>query len=75
MNEYFQGFDAFEGNAKELKEKYFEMANYMLLSPFIANLRYHAFLNDFPVRVFPYMQFYVGKAMQENPSLSLRYRH
>ncbi len=62
MNEYFQGFDAFEGNAKELKEKYFEMANYMLLSPFIANLRYHAFLNDFPVRVFPLYAILCGKS-------------
>ena len=34
----------------------------MLLSPFIANLRYHAFLNDFPVRVFPLYAILCGKS-------------
>lgn len=50
---YFRGFESFEGDTEQLKRKYFEIANYMLLSPFIAKLRYHAYLNDFPTRLFP----------------------
>lgn len=51
--EYFDGFDQFEGDSFKLKKQYFKMMNYMLLSPFIANLRYKAFLTDYPTRLFP----------------------
>lgn len=60
--EYFQGFEQFEGDITQLKKQYFNMLNYMLLSPFVAKLRYHAHLTDFPTRLFPLYSVLCGKS-------------
>lgn len=60
--EYFNGFDQFEGDILQLKAQYFKIFNYMFLSPFIAFLRYHAYKNDFPPRIFPLYAVLCGKS-------------
>ena len=53
FNNYFAGFDEFIGNIEQTKSNYYRMMNYMLLSPFIARLRYTAYQYDFPLTAFP----------------------
>lgn len=50
---YLDGFNDFVGNTKSLKYKYFTVANYMFLSPFIACLRYESYIHNYPERLFP----------------------
>lgn len=50
---YFLGFDEFIGNTEQMKRNYFNIMNYLFLSPFIACLRYEANKNDFPIHLFP----------------------
>jgi len=53
IEEYFGGFDCFIGDTEQMKSKYFLLFNYLLLSPFIAKLRYEAYKNDFSTTLFP----------------------
>ncbi len=53
IGEYFAGFDDFIGNVEKEKSKYFRLLNYMLLSPFIAQLRQEAYKTDFSIHSFP----------------------
>lgn len=54
LNNYFSGFDMFIGNYEQLKVIYFQLLNYMFLSPFIARLRYQASLTNFSLTLFPF---------------------
>ena len=53
INEYFEGFGDFIGKTDQAKKVYFQLMNYMFLSPFIARLRYEAYKNDFSTTLFP----------------------
>ena len=51
--EYMKGFDGFIGNTDILKQRYFNVANYMFVSPFISMLRYKAYKVGDTERFFP----------------------
>lgn len=49
-----EGEPMFIGNYDQLKVIYFQLLNYMFLSPFIARLRYQASLTNFSLTLFPF---------------------
>lgn len=59
---YFEGYDNFFGDKDKLKEKYYSMTNFMFISPFIATLRYKAYMYNYPERVFPIYGILNGKS-------------
>ena len=42
IDTFFSGYDIFIGDSQQAKCTYFKVLNYMLLSPFMATLRYTA---------------------------------
>lgn len=57
---YIKGFEAFTGNASDLKEKAWKMLVHMFASPFFATLRYEGARYEFSTRRFPMYALYYG---------------
>lgn len=57
--QYFKGFDCFNNDVGNLKEKAWKVLVHMFASPFFARLRYEGYKADIPYRMFPiYLLFY-----------------
>lgn len=57
--QYFNGFNCFNNDVKDLKIKAWKIMVHMFASPFFARLRYEGYLADIPYRMFPiYLLFY-----------------
>ena len=61
IDAYFAGYDSFIGDSPSAKLTYFKVLNYMLLSPFMATLRYVAENNGFSNDYFPYFVVLYGR--------------
>ena len=61
IDTYFSGYDFFIGDSQQAKCTYFKVLNYMLLSPFMATLRYTAEKNGFSNEYFPYFVVLYGR--------------
>jgi len=61
IDTFFSGYDVFIGDSQQAKCTYFKVMNYMLLSPFMATLRYVAEKNGFSNEYFPYFVVLYGR--------------
>lgn len=61
IDTFFSGYDIFIGDTRQAKRTYFKVMNYMLLSPFMATLRYVAEMNGFSNEYFPYFVVLYGR--------------
>ena len=61
IDTFFSGYDLFIGDSTQAKHAYFKVLNYMLLSPFMATLRYTAEKNGFSIEYFPYFVVLYGR--------------
>jgi hypothetical protein len=64
--EYMEGFNAFHGQTKEMKERYYEFANWFFVSPFMPLMRrmadtYNRTLTPYPTYGLVYGQSKAGK--------------